>query len=333
MRSLLAALAAAAALFAVALPADAAFPIHAVVLGGGNGMLVARTAGATGMLAAGTYRFAVDRGIAPAAGTEIDGLVDGRRAGVPHLTDVTAAQAFVAGLPSELRVHALREGDPLPGAAFVDQNGRRVALDAWRGKTTLLSFIYTRCPLLNVCPAVSAKFAWLQRRVDPARTHLALVTLDPVFDSPSVLARYGKTYETDASRWSLLTGEGHVVKSLLDRLSIAPLEDAPGNIIHEESLVIADDRGIIRRIIPTPDWDPNGVLAEVRTEQGLASNPFQRWWLAMMADVAAICGGQSVASFMVVVVATGITILIAGAIGGWFFWKLAFGEGAARKHG
>jgi cytochrome oxidase Cu insertion factor (SCO1/SenC/PrrC family) len=332
VRSLLAVLVGAVSLFALALPAEAAYPLHAIVVARSGDVLVARTSGSTGTLPAGTYRFAIDRSTpTPASGSEIDAIADGARGGLQHLTDVVETPPFIAGLPSELHVRALRAGDRLPDARFVDQNGRIVHLGQWTGKTTLLSFVYTRCPLLNVCPAVSGKFAYLQRQIDPQKTHLIIVTLDPAFDSPSVLARYGEKYGSDALRWSLVTGEQSVVKRLLDRLQIAPLQDSPGNIIHEEALVIAGPSGTIRQVIPTPDWDPNGVLAEVRNEQGLASNPFERLWLAAVAGIAAICGGESVASVLVVVFATFLCIAISAAIGLWFVWRLMRGERAAHR--
>jgi cytochrome oxidase Cu insertion factor (SCO1/SenC/PrrC family) len=333
VKSLLAAFAIAFAAVALMLPAEAAYPLHGVVLGGGNGTLVARTPGATGMLPAGIYRFAFDGSPAPQAGSEIDAIVDGTRGGRLRLTDVAVTPPFVMGLPGELRVRILHTGDPLPQDRFVDQDGRIVDLRS-PGKTTIVSFIYTRCPLLTVCPAVSGKFAYLQRRVDPAKTHLAVISLDPAFDSPSVLKRYGAQYDNDPTRWSLLTGESHVVNRMLHQFQIAPLEDSPGNIIHAEGLIIADPRGTIRQIIPTPDWDPNGVLAEVRSEQGLAANPFERLWLSAVAGIAAICGGESVAGVLVVVFATFLCIAISACIGIWFFWRIAHGDRSVqRKHG
>ncbi len=314
-------------LFGVIAQADAAYPVHAVVLASAPDVVVARTRGATGLLAAGTYRFAVDaRHPRLASGSEIDALIDGRRDGMLRLADITPAPAFVLGLPSALRVRAVHAGDTLPDVSLVDQDGRRVNLAQWRGKTVVLSFVYTRCPLTNVCPAVSGKFSYLQRHIDPATTHLAVVTLDPEFDSPSVLQRYGVGYETDASRWSLLTGEGHEVAALLDAFSISPLQDGPGDFIHDEALVIADPTGTVREIIPTPGWDPNDVLAEVHALQGQHANPLRRFMLAAVAGIAALCGGYSFAAVMVELTAIGITFLGCGVLLVWVIWRMFLNE-------
>lgn len=337
VKPLLVALAGAfAALFAVALPAEAAYPIHGIVLGAaGPHAIVARTRGVTGQRPAGVATFAVDGAAAAlTSGTEIDALVDGTRGRLPHLRDVVPAQAFVAGLPSEQRVRVMKAGDPMPDASFVDQNGRVVRLSDWHGKTTVISFVYTRCPLAKVCPAISGKFAYLQRKIDPAKTHLAIITLDPVFDSPSVLQRYGTKFEADASRWSLLTGEDHAVKGLLDRLAISPLQDGPGDFIHDEALVIVDKTGIIKSVIPSPDWDPDGMLAEVRDLSGESSNPLRRFLLSAESSIATFCGGYSIAGIVVEIGAFLITFVVFGAVLAWFFWRVFFGDGApSRKRG
>lgn len=334
MKSLLVALAAAAAaLLAVAPPAEAAYPIHGVVLGAaGPHALVLRTRGVTGQRPAGVATFAVDGATAkPASGTEVDALVDGTRGTLPRLVDLVPAQAFVAGLPSRERVRVMRAGDPLPDATFVDQNGRVVRTADWRGKTAVISFVYTRCPLAKVCPAISGKFAYLQHKIDPAKTHLAVVTLDPVFDSPSVMQRYGTKFEADATRWSLLTGEDHAVKGLLDSLAISPLQDGPGDFIHDEALVLVDPRGIIKEVIPSPDWDPSGMLAELRNLGGESSNPFSRFLLKAESDIATFCGGYSIAGIVVEIGAFLITFAVFGGVLAWFFWRVFFGDGAPSR--
>jgi cytochrome oxidase Cu insertion factor (SCO1/SenC/PrrC family) len=298
--------------------ARGAIPLHAVVLGGAGGSLVVRTRGSTGQLAAGTYRWAAPAaavGLAP--GTEIDALLEGRR-----LADVRPASAFVAGIPGSLIVHRVKEGDALPDRTLVDQDGDVRRLSEWHGKALVLSFVYTRCPDQQVCPAISGKFAYLQHHVDPATTHLALVSLDPPFDSPSVLRRYGEGFAADASRWSLLTGEGSEVKALLDSFGVSSLQDAPGHYIHEDDLVLVRPDGRVAEIIPTSGWDPTTVIAEVAALSGRSSNPFQRLMLAAVAGIASLCGGYSVPLVMTELTAIGISMVGAVVVGIWFTWRV-----------
>jgi protein SCO1/2 len=294
-------------------------PIHATVLApGGPGHVVVRAVAVTGELAAGTYRWPVSPANAArlAPGTEIDGLLEGGR-----LTAVRPAGEFVAGLPGSLHVRHLGKGDLLDDRTLVDQNGVVRHLADWRGKSLVLSFVYTRCPDLQICPAISGKYAYLQHHIDPRQTHLALVSLDPTFDSPSVLRRYGAQFAADPTRWSLLTGEGSEVKALLDAFEISSISSGPGTYIHEDDLVLVQPDGRIAEIIPTAGWDPTDVLAEVNALSGRAANPFQRLMLAAVAGIASLCGGYSLAGVITELAAIGLTMLGALILGAWFTWR------------
>jgi protein SCO1/2 len=306
--------------FSVSAPARAAFPVHGVVLGAASGQLVVRTKGAPGELPPGTYRWpATLSGAAPAPGTEIDALVEGP----PYrVSDVQPAAPFIAGLPGSLRVTLLHVGDTLPDRTLVDQRGTIHHLGEWHDKSLLLSFIYTRCPDQQICPAISGKFAYLQHHIDPRKTHLVLVSLDPAFDSPSVLARYGAQFDADASRWSLVTGEGAQVKALLDTFGVSSLEDEPGRYIHEDNLVMIRPGGTIAEIIPTAGWAPTDVLAELSTVEGGSGSFLQRLTLAAVAGIASLCQGYSVSQVMVELGAIGLTLIFAFGLLGWFGWRI-----------
>src|SRR3954467_12217754 len=57
------------------------------------------------------------------------------------------AEALVTGATLDRARQLLQPGDTIPDGAFVDQNGRKTTLQAFRGSTVVLTFIYTRCPL------------------------------------------------------------------------------------------------------------------------------------------------------------------------------------------
>jgi protein SCO1 len=100
-------------------------------------------------------------------------------------------------------------GDPLPVFRLADQSGRTVDADSLRGKVVAIDFIYTRCPLPDVCPRLSANFAALQRRFHAqlgSALVLLSVTVDPEFDTPAVLADYARRWAAE-SAWHFLTGD------------------------------------------------------------------------------------------------------------------------------
>ncbi|HTS66203.1 MAG TPA: SCO family protein [Candidatus Acidoferrales bacterium] len=97
-------------------------------------------------------------------------------------------------------------GQALPGFHLTGQDGRGVSLADLRGKVVAIDFIYTRCPLPDVCPRLSANFAVLARRF-AGRVLLLSVTVDPDYDTPSVLAAYARRWNADPGTWRFLTGD------------------------------------------------------------------------------------------------------------------------------
>jgi protein SCO1/2 len=98
-------------------------------------------------------------------------------------------------------------GAPLPDFELTDQNGHPVRTADLRGKVVAIDFIYTRCPLPDVCPRLSANFALLQRQFRDQAANLALlsITVDPGFDTPAVLAEYARRWAAGPD-WRFLTG-------------------------------------------------------------------------------------------------------------------------------
>jgi protein SCO1/2 len=94
------------------------------------------------------------------------------------------------------KFHVPEQGERVPAFRLVNQDGKHIALDDYRGKAVLLTFVYTRCPFPDFCPRITHEFAELERllRADAAlnqRTHLLTISFDPENDSPKALRIYG----------------------------------------------------------------------------------------------------------------------------------------------
>lgn len=104
-------------------------------------------------------------------------------------------------------------GTPVPDFTLTDETGRPFQLSRLRDRVVALDFIYTRCPLPDVCPRLSANFAALQRRFGPKVT-LVSITIDPQYDTPAVLREYAKRWNANSENWHFLTGEDAVIRSV-----------------------------------------------------------------------------------------------------------------------
>lgn len=144
-------------------------------------------------------------GLYPGVRVQFDLVVDKQHSVARNVRRSGAPDAEVAPPREKLPI-----GGPLADFQLTDQEGRTVRLADLRGKVLAVNFIYTRCPLPDVCPRLSANFAALQRRFAAALGKdlmLLSVTVDPDYDTPAVLADYAKRWGADSRGWRFLTGD------------------------------------------------------------------------------------------------------------------------------
>jgi protein SCO1/2 len=194
------------------------------------------------------------------------------------------------------RVTLLKIGDVVPDTPFLDQAGKPFRFSQLRGQDVVLAFIYTRCADARMCPLISAKFAKLQEQAGKRALHLALVTLDPAYDRPPVLARYASAYGADPRRWSLVVGDAEPTLDFAAQFRVAAFPEPNLGIIHAEDTVLIGPDGKIRSMITDTSWLPAEILAQVDANHGLASNPLARFNLWLSNGFVALCG-NSVAGF------------------------------------
>jgi protein SCO1/2 len=147
-------------------------------------------------------------------------------------------------------------GELLPPFSLVDSAGRTVSNADLRGKVAAIDFIYSRCPLPDVCPRLSANFAALQRRFhDRLGTDLLLlsVTVDPDYDAPAVLAEYARRWQADDRGWRFLTGNVGPLAAALGEIYWAD----EGTIGHNSMTSIVDRDGRLAAVVEGADYRPD----------------------------------------------------------------------------
>jgi protein SCO1/2 len=144
-------------------------------------------------------------------------------------------------------------GDALPEFQLTDQEGRTLRAADLRGKVLAIDFLYTRCPLPDVCPRLAANFAALQRRFPQALGKdlmLLSVTVDPDFDTPAVLAEYARRWAADYRGWRFLTGD---VAQLAAKLGEVYWSDE-GSIGHNSTTSIIGRDGRLAAVVDGSNW-------------------------------------------------------------------------------
>lgn len=136
----------------------------------------------------------------------------------------------------------------VPDEKLTDDGGRTVSLSAFHGKPTIYAFIFTRCA--GVCPTMMASMKSLAAGMPrDVGVRYALISVDPEYDTPEVLAAYRKKLAVGDS-WVFLTGARNQVSTLsIDGFKLAAPKAGSGTadlIVHSTKFVLADKLGRIR---------------------------------------------------------------------------------------
>ncbi len=173
-----------------------------------------------------------------------------------------------------VQFHTPSPGDAVPDFKLLNQSGRTIHLDQFKGKVLLLTFIYTRCPLADFCVRMSRNFADIDKALaaDPAlydQTHLLSISFDPKYDTPKVLRSYGEAY-TGRYTKETFTHWDFAAPTEKDLVTIDQFFDVgvtPGDaktLTHSLSTVLIGKDGKIIDWYPTNDWEPKDVLAQIK---------------------------------------------------------------------
>jgi len=158
----------------------------------------------------------------------------------------------------------LKPGEVVPDFAVTTQEGKTLRLSDLRGEVVILTFIYTRCPLPEFCPAIDAKFADLARRIstNPARAgrlRLLSVSFDPEHDSPEVLARHAERRGARPPLWTFAVASHDELAKVAGSLGLAYV---PGTreVEHNLRTALIGPDGKLGKLEGGSAWSPADLL-------------------------------------------------------------------------
>ncbi len=157
-------------------------------------------------------------------------------------------------------------GDTAPEFALYDEDGQVVQSTRFRGKQVMMNFIFTRCPVPNMCPASVARFQSTQKQAREAgvkNLELISITLDPAYDTPGVLKTYTMARGIDTSNYSFLTGPENAIKSLLSQFGVLAYFQGP-LLDHTLATLLIDENGKIIYRVDGSRWEPADFIGKMK---------------------------------------------------------------------
>ena len=173
--------------------------------------------------------------------------------------------------PRTIPPHQLMIGEQVPDVPLVNQDGRTIRLGEYRGKAVLVTFIYTRCPMPKACPLITSHFAKVNAMLSRnprayASSHLISISLDPIYDKPSVLRQYGLAYLDDNaaafSHWEFADTTPDDLKRLAAAFGLQYSEEN-NQITHTMQTTLIGPDNKVAQVWPGSGWDPNDVAHAV----------------------------------------------------------------------
>ena len=164
----------------------------------------------------------------------------------------------------------LRPGEAVPDFAVTTQDGTPLRLSDLRGKVVVLTFIYTRCPLPDYCPAIDGKFRRLADRLSQVKgraegVRLLSVSFDPEHDTPEALRKHAALVGARPPLWTFAVASHEELRKVAERLGLV-YGPMPNEIVHNLcTAVIAPDGTLARLEVGAAgkSWQPDDLLRTI----------------------------------------------------------------------
>jgi len=163
----------------------------------------------------------------------------------------------------------------VPDFKLVNQDGKQISLNNFRGKSLAITFIYTRCPLPEYCILMSKNFSDLANQLQNApelkdKIRLLSISFDPATDTPQKLREYGLGYlgkdaKPDFTVWQLATAPDAQMKTIADffGLRYETAENDKTQINHSLRTIVVAPDGRVRKVFAGGDWTNEELLSEL----------------------------------------------------------------------
>ena len=105
----------------------------------------------------------------------------------------------------------IRVGEQFTDVTFLDYDNKEVQLSDFKDDFILITFIFSRCPIPNMCPALIHKQRYIAdtfNNVDNFK--LLTISFDYLYDTPEVLKKKYELLASGKNNWIFLSSYNHI---------------------------------------------------------------------------------------------------------------------------
>jgi len=153
---------------------------------------------------------------------------------------------------------------------FVDQDSSVITNETYRDKIYVADFFFTSCR--TICPIMKTQMVRVYEATkDMPDVMLLSHTIDPEYDTVSLLHDYAERLGAESKRWHFVTGvKDSIYKIAQTSYFATAMEDKadPQGFIHSGAFLLVDKKGRIRgKYDGTKEEEVNRLLADIRRLQ------------------------------------------------------------------
>ena len=161
----------------------------------------------------------------------------------------------------------LNIGEIFDNTSFLDIDSNIVSLSDSDGKFRFISYIFTRCPIPNMCPAVIVKNQYLAKTFsNNSKIEFILISFDYNFDTPSIInSNYGSISNSNTNI-KFLSSSGHIndIYTLAGQSNISFWGIEENDIGHTLRSIIIDPERRLMKAYEGTEWQPEKAERDIR---------------------------------------------------------------------
>jgi protein SCO1/2 len=158
-----------------------------------------------------------------------------------------------------------------PDFTLINQDGQNVSLSDLKGNCILVDFIYTRCPMVEMCPRSTSNFAEVQMYIrdqwdGESKKNVTFISIsfDSKYDNPKKLKVYGESFGANFSSWHFLTGDNETIDRVMDGFGVYYAEESDGTFGHTMMAALIDQESRIRKKYYGKIYEIEDVIKDIK---------------------------------------------------------------------
>ena len=136
----------------------------------------------------------------------------------------------------------------IPAFQFVNQHGDTITNTTYSDKVYVVDFFFTSCA--TICPVMTTNMLMVQEAFkDEEHFGIASFSIDPTYDTPTILKQYAEGYGATHPNWHFLTGEKKKIHDLANtsfNIYAAENPEIEGGFEHQGYFALIDKNGKVR---------------------------------------------------------------------------------------